>query len=227
MREEGHTVWRDAALVCAKDLRIELRTRVLLWQVVPFGLLALILFALALGPSLATLRHGAPGLLWLALLLASVLASSRSAAIEAGEGTRSTVRLLGLDSGGVFLGKALALGAQLCVLAAVLEVGLLVLFHVDGARLALATPLCVCAIAALAAVGTLYGALVAGTDVAATLLPLLVLPALAPVLIAGERGTAAVLAGGGPGRWAIVLAVMAVAYLAVGVVLYGPLEEPS
>lgn len=220
-------MWRDAALVCAKDLRIELRTRVLLWQVVPFGLLALILFALALGPSLATLRHGAPGLLWLALLLASVLASSRSAAIEAGEGTRSTVRLLGLDSGGVFLGKALALGAQLCVLAAVLEAGLLVLFHVDGARLALATPLCVCAIAALAAVGTLYGALVAGTDVAATLLPLLVLPALAPVLIAGERGTAAVLAGGGPGRWAIVLAVMAVAYLAVGVVLYGPLEEPS
>ena len=220
-------MWRDAALVCAKDLRIELRTRVLLWQVVPFGLLALILFALALGPSLATLRHGAPGLLWLALLLASVLASSRSAAIESGEGTRSTVRLLGLDSGGVFLGKALALGTQLCVLAAVLEVGLLVLFHVDGARLALATPLCVCAIAALAAVGTLYGALVAGTDVAATLLPLLVLPALVPVLIAGERGTAAVLAGGGPGRWAIVLAVMAVAYLAVGVVLYGPLEEPS
>lgn len=220
-------MWRDAALVCAKDLRIELRTRVLLWQVVPFGVLALILFALALGPSLATLRHGAPGLLWLAILLASVLASSRSAAIEAGEGTRSTVRLLGLDSGGVFLGKALALGAQLCVLAAVLELGLLVLFHVDGARLALATPLCVCAIAALAAVGTLYGALVAGTDVAATLLPLLVLPALAPVLIAGERGTAAVLAGGGPGRWAIVLAVMAVAYLAVGVVLYGPLEEPS
>jgi heme exporter protein B len=220
-------VWRDAALVCGKDLRIELRTRVLLWQVVPFGVLALILFALALGPSLAVLRHGAPGILWLAVLLASVLASSRSAAIEAGEGTRSTVRLLGLDPGGVFLGKALALGIQLLVLTAVLEVGLLVLYHVDGTRLALAAPLCLLAVAALAAVGTLYGALVAGTDVAATLLPLLVLPALAPVLIAGEKGTASVLAGGGPGRWAIVLSVMALAYLAVGVLLYGPLEEPS
>jgi heme exporter protein B len=220
-------VWRDALLVCGKDLRIELRTRVLLWQVVPFGILALVLFALALGPSLVELRHGAPGLLWLALLLASVLASSRSAAIESGEGTSATVRLLGLDAGGVFLGKALALGIQLLVLAGVLELGLLVWFHVDGARLALATPLCVLAVAALAAVGTLYGALVAGTDVAATLLPLLVLPALAPVLIAGEKGTASVLAGGGPGRWAIVLGVMAVAYLAVGVVLYGPLEDPS
>jgi heme exporter protein B len=220
-------VWRDAVLVCGKDLRIEARTRVLLWQVVPFGVLALILFALALGPSEVALRHGAPGLLWLALLLASVLASSRSAAIEATEGTRATVRLLGLDAGGVFLGKAIALGVQLLVLAGVLELGLLVLFHVDGGRLALTTPICLLAVAALAAVGTLYGALVAGTEVSVTLLPLLVLPALAPVLIAGERGTASVLAGGGPGRWAIVLAVMAVVYLAVGVVLYGPLEDPA
>lgn len=220
-------MWRDAALVCAKDLRIELRARVLLWQVLPFGVLSLVLFALALGPSLVALRHGAPGMLWLALLLATVLAAGRSAQIESPEGTRASVRLLGLDPGGVFLGKALALFVELAVLTAVLAVGLLVGFHVDGVRLALTAPLCACAVAALAAVGTLYGAVVAGTDVAGTLLPLLVLPALAPVLIAGERGTAAVLQGGGPGRWAIVLGVMAVVYVAVGVVLYGPLEEPS
>lgn len=220
-------MWHDAMLVAGKDLRIELRSRVLLWQVVPFGILALVLFALALGPSEAALRRGAPGLFWLALLLASVLASGRSADIEATPGTRSTVRLLGLDSGGVFLGKAAALGLQLCALAAILEVGLLVFFHVDGARLGAATPLALLAVAALAAVGTLYGALVAGTDVAGTLLPLLVLPALAPVLIAGERGMASVFQGGGPGRWAIVLAVMAVVYTAAGVLLYGPLEETS
>jgi heme exporter protein B len=220
-------VWHDALLVAGKDLRIELRSRVLLWQVVPFGVLALVLFALALGPSPLTLRHGAPGLFWLALLLASVLASGRSAGIESAPGTRTTVRLLGLDPAGVFLGKAGALALQLCVLGAVLEAGILLFFHVDGARLAASTPLAILAIAALAAVGTLYGALVAGTDVASTLLPLLVLPALAPVLIAGERGMAAVLGGGGPGRWAIVLVVMAVVYVAVGVLLYGPLEETA
>lgn len=220
-------MWHDAVLVAGKDLRIEFRSRVLLWQVVPFGVLALVLFALALGPSEAVLRRGAPGLFWLALLLASVLASGRSAGIEAAPGTRSTVRLLGLDPSGVFLGKASALAVQLCALGAILELGLLLFFHVDGARLGAATPLAVLAVAALAAVGTLYGALVAGTDVAGTLLPLLVLPALAPVLIAGERGTAAVLGGGGPGRWAVVLAVMAVVYVAAGVLLYGPLEEAS
>ncbi len=220
-------MWRDAMLVCGKDLRIELRTRVLLWQVVPFGILTLVLFALALGPSATALQRGAPGLLWLALLFASVLATTRSASIEAPEGTRASIRLLGLDAGGVFLGKAAALAVQLLAIAAVLELGLLVFFHVNAARLGIASPLELCALAALAAVGTLYGAVVAGTDVAGTLLPLLVLPALAPVLIAGEKGTAAVLAGGGPGRWAIVLAVMAVAYLAVGTLLYGALEEPS
>jgi heme exporter protein B len=216
-------VWRDAILVAG----IELRSRVLLWQVVPFGILSLLLFALALGPDEATLRQGAPGLFWLALLFASVLAASRSASIEAEPGTRGTVRLLGLDPGGVFLGKACALCAELCVLCVVLGAGLLVLFHVATGRLALSAPLIVLAVAALAAVGTLYGALVAGTGVASTLLPLLALPALAPVLVAGERGTAAVLAGGGPGRWAVVLAVMAVVYGAVGVVLYGPLEETA
>ena len=165
--------------------------------------------------------------MWLALLLATVLAMTRSASIEAREGTRSSIRLLGLDAGGVFLGKAAALAVQLLAIAVVLEIGLLVFFHVSAARLGIASPLELCALAALAAVGTLYGAVVAGTDVAGTLLPLLVLPALAPVLIAGEKGTAAVLAGGGPGRWAIILVIMAVAYLAVGTLLYGALEEPS
>jgi heme exporter protein B len=220
-------VLHDALLVAGKDLRIELRSRVLLWQVLPFGILALVLFALALGPSEAVLRRGAPGLFWLALLLAAVLAIARSAGIESAEGTRASVRLLGLDPGGVFLGKSCALLVELSALGLVLDLGLLVLFHVDAARLALALPLALLAVVALAAVGTIYGALVAGTDVAGTLLPLLVLPALSPVLIAGERGTASVLAGGGPGRWAVLLAVMAVVYVAVGIVLYGPLEEAS
>jgi heme exporter protein B len=220
-------VLHDALLVAGKDLRIELRSRVLLWQVLPFGILALVLFALALGPSEAVLRRGAPGLFWLALLLAAVLAIARSAGIESAEGTRASVRLLGLDPGGVFLGKSCALLVELSALSLVLDLGLLLLFHVDAARLALALPLALLAVVALAAVGTIYGALVAGTDVAGTLLPLLVLPALSPVLIAGERGTASVLAGGGPGRWAVLLAVMAVVYVAVGIVLYGPLEEAS
>ena len=49
-------MWHDAVLVAGKDLRIEARSRVGLWQVVPFALLVLILLAFAIGPDQAALR---------------------------------------------------------------------------------------------------------------------------------------------------------------------------
>ena len=55
-------MWREAALVAGKDLRIEARSRVGLWQVVPFAILVLILVAFAIGPDNASLRHAAPGI---------------------------------------------------------------------------------------------------------------------------------------------------------------------
>ncbi|MGH9030393.1 MAG: heme exporter protein CcmB, partial [Acidimicrobiales bacterium] len=99
---------RDLMIVADKDVRIELRSRVLLNQVVPFAVLVLLLFAFALGPQRSALVNAAAGLFWVALLFASVLGVQRSSALEAGEGTRDGLRMSGLDPAGVFLGKALA-----------------------------------------------------------------------------------------------------------------------
>ena len=73
-------------LVAGKDLRIELRSRVVLNQVVPFAVLVLVLFAFALGPDRAPMVQAAPGLFWVAVLFASVLAVQRSFALEAADG---------------------------------------------------------------------------------------------------------------------------------------------
>ncbi len=54
---------RVALLVAGKDLRIERRSRLLLWQVVPFGVMALLLSGLPLGPTQAGHSPAAPGLL--------------------------------------------------------------------------------------------------------------------------------------------------------------------
>jgi ABC-type transport system involved in cytochrome c biogenesis permease component len=78
---------------------------------------------------------------------------------------------------------------------------------------------------ALAAAGTLYGALTAGGDTTATLLPMLALPAFAPLLIAGERSFSDALHGGGLWQWWVIVVVALVAYLGVGILLYGVLEE--
>jgi heme exporter protein B len=55
-------VFRDAALVAGKDLRLELRSRVAINQVAPLALLILVLFAFALDPDSNVLRKATPGL---------------------------------------------------------------------------------------------------------------------------------------------------------------------
>ncbi len=222
-------MWRDALLVAGKDLRIELRSRVALWQVVPFAVLALVLFAFALGPGPAGLRQAAPGLFWLAVLFSTVLATQRSFAIESAEGTRDGLRLSGIDPAGIFLGKAAAIAVQLALLQVVLWAGCAFLFGVRLHTVWLAVVASALATIGLAAAGVIYGALSAGLRVRETLLPLLVLPVLAPVLLAGSRAWAAALTGpasaGTP--WLRILVAFAAIYTVLGVVLYGPLQEAA
>ena len=213
-----------ARLVAAKDLRIEWRSRVLLWQVVPFGVMALVLSGLALGPTRAGHSSAGPGLFYLVVVLVTLLAVNRSQGIERTGGTRASVATLGLDPAGVFLGKTLALAVELWLIGAVLLAGAVLFLHTGLAGSLRAVPSLVATLAALAGAGTLYGAL-CGDGGAATLLPVLALPAFAPLLIAGERAFSASLVGGASQQWWIITLVALVAYLAVGVLLYGVLEE--
>src|SRR5438132_4801329 len=103
--------------MAGKDLRIELRSRVATNQVAPFAVLVLVLFAFALDPDRGVLTRAAAGLFWVAVLFSALLAVQRSQAIEGADGIHDAVRLSALDPGGIFLGKALAVAAQLLVLA--------------------------------------------------------------------------------------------------------------
>jgi heme exporter protein B len=218
---------RDALLVAGKDLRIELRSRVALWQVLPFALLTLVLFAFALGPGPRVLHAAAPGLFWLAVLFSTVLATQRSFSIESGAGTRDGLRLSGLDPAGIFLGKAAAIALELAVLQVALWLGVTLLFGVRVQVVWLAITASVLATIGLAAAGVIYGALSAGLRVRETLLPLLVLPIVAPVLVAGSKAWAAALSGAGASgaSWLRILGAFAAVYVVVGVLAYGPLQE--
>jgi heme exporter protein B len=221
-------MWRDTVLVAGKDLRIELRSRVVLNQVVPVAVIMLVLFAFALGPDDAPLVQAAPGLFWVAVLFASVLAVQRSVVVESSDGARDGLRLSGLDPAGVFLGKVAAVALQLVALEVVLTAGVVVLYGAHVRSLGALVVSCLAGTAGLAAAGSLYGALAAGMRVRETLLPFLFLPVAAPVLLAGTRawqvamGTAAASPGD---PWLLLLVVFAVVYLALGVVVFGPLQE--
>ncbi len=220
---------RDALLIAGKDLRLELRSRVALNQVLPFALLVLVLFAFALDPDKSVLTQATPGLYWIAVLFSALLALQRSFAIEATDGNRDALRLSGLDPAGIFLGKVMAVSAQLLVLEALLGVGVAVLYtsRIEGWILLAVTS--VVATASIAAAGTLYGVLAAGLRVRETLLPLLLLPVLAPVLIGSTRAFEAAL-NGSPSEgwpWVGLMSIFASLYVVAGIFGFGPLLEES
>jgi heme exporter protein B len=223
------TLFADAVAVAGKDLRIEARSRVGLAQVLPFGGLVLVLFAFALDPQRRLLPHVAPGLFWIAVLLAAVLAISRSFAVESEHGARDALRLSGIDGAAVFLGKAAAVSLELLALEVVLLVGTFALYDVDVRGLQVLLPAALAATVGIAATGTLYGVLAAGVRVRETLVPLLVLPITAPVLLGATRAFDEALSGnsGEAWRWVQLLVVFAAVYVTAGVVAFDAAMEDA
>jgi heme exporter protein B len=155
----------------------------------------------------------------------ALLMINRSHAIEVTGGTRASVATLGLDPAGVFLGKAVALAIELWLTAIVLLAGSVLVLHTALHGTLVATPSILVTLGAIAGAGTLYGALTSGGNAAATLLPVLSLPAFAPLLIAGERSFNSALHGGALLEWWVISVVALSVYLALGILLYGVLEE--
>ena len=220
---------RDALLILGKDLRLEWRSRVAINQVAPFALLVLVLFAFALDPDRGLLERATPGLYWVAVLFSGLLALQRSFAVESADGNRDALRLSGMDPAGIFLGKTLSVCLQLLVLEVLLGAGVILLYNTrpDGWVMLVVTM--VVATAAIGAAGTLYGVVAAGLRVRETLLPLLLLPVLAPVLIGSTRAFESALEGvpsdGWP--WVGLMGVIAVVYVIAGMFGFGPLMEET
>ncbi|MGH9165997.1 MAG: heme exporter protein CcmB [Acidimicrobiales bacterium] len=222
-------MWRDALLVAGKDLRIEARSRVATNQVAPFAVLVLVLFGFALDPDRGILERASAGLFWVAVLFAAVLAVQRSFTIETSDAAGDGLRLSGLDPAGIFLGKAAAIALQLAVLEVLLAVGIAVLYDADLGGLALVVTTAVVATVGLAAAGTMYGGVSAGLRVRETLLPLLLLPVVAPVLLGATRAweVAMGVSVDDGWRWVQLLTVFAAVYVALGVAAFGSLLEES
>lgn len=217
--------------VARKDLRIEWNSRILVNQVAPFAAIVMVLFAFALDND-GILQRVAPGLVWLATLFSMLVVIQRSFSVESADGALDALRVAGVDPVAIFLGKSLALAVQLLVLEALLIFTAVVLYAVEMtlAGFGLVVVTVVAATVGLACVGTLYGGLAAGVRGRETLLPLLLLPVVAPVLIGATRATESAFGSGGATisegwPWVGLLGVFAVLFVAVGSVAFGPLVD--
>ena len=220
-------------LIAAKDLRIELRSRILINQVLPFAAIVMVLFAFALDKDDLLVRV-APGLMWLATLFSMLVVVQRSFAVEVADDALDALRTAGIPAQGIYFGKAIALGLQLLVLEVLLFFAAFVLYDsrvgLDGVGLLITSALA--ASCGLGLVGTLYGGLTTGTKGRESLLPLLLLPVVAPVLIGATRATEAALGVGGISMregwaWVALLVTYALIFGIGGSMGFGPLVDDS
>lgn len=188
-------LWPIFASVVRRDLLLAMRRRSDVLTTFFFFIIVVSLFPLGVGPEPNTLREIAPGVVWVAALLASMLALSRLFAGDYADGTLEQLLLVPQPLALLVLGKILAhwlvTGLPL-VLIAPLCAELLALPHAALPALVVGllvgTPM-------LALLGALGAALTVSARRSALLLPLLVLPLAVPLLIFGARSVA--LAAGG------------------------------
>jgi heme exporter protein B len=221
------TFWSQTVAVVGKDLRIEVRGRYAVGAVLPFAATLLIAFGLSLGPDRTLLQRTAPGLLWMAVLFAAVLASRRAYEGESEDGALEGLLLAPVDKGAVFLGKAAAVTGQLLVLEGIVIALVAALFSVSfGREVPVLVAAFVLGTAGLSGVGALFGALDASARAREAVFPLLVLPFATPVLVAGVKATAiATGAAGTASSWLGLMVAFDLVILSAGTLVYGYLLE--
>src|ERR1700735_899150 len=102
------TTTRAAAILLAKELRLEFRTRELRSATVVFALVIVVLFSFAFEPTAAESRRYGPGLLWIAFLFAGSLMLQPSFAREQSNSTLDALRMAPISPFAILLGKMLA-----------------------------------------------------------------------------------------------------------------------
>ena len=221
------TYLRQLGALVLKDLRLESRRRETVAGVLVFVLLVLALFQFALDVERGEARRIVPGVLWITLLFAGLLALGRTFAAERDQGTLDGLLLAPVDRSALYLAKVVA---TVLFMSLIELVALPVFAGVFDAPLLAPGVLVTVFLGTLgfAAAGTLFAALAAATRARDVLLPLLLLPLLVPLLIAAARATDDLLAGAATpvsAPWWELLAGLCALFLGASVLLFDSLLE--
>ncbi len=179
-----------------KDLQIEFRTKETLASLLLLGLLTLTVLSFAFDPASELRAEAAPGALWVAVIFAGVLGLNRSFLAERDNDCMQGLLLCPVDRGTIYLAKA-AGNFIFMMVAQLVIVPIFIFFFNMPVSLALAGVFLSLALGVLgfAAIGTLFAAISVRTRAREVLLPLLLLPLVVPIFIAGVKITDRLFAG--------------------------------
>ena len=183
-----------AWLVTRKDLLIEFRTREILYTTLFFALSCLLVFAFGFVRDGRAVDDAAAGILWVAIAFSGTLALGRAFERERQNETLRGLLMSPIPRPALYVGKLLGIVLLLLAVEVVIVpiAGVMFQARMDAHPVLLAG-LLVSGTIGFAAVGTLFAAMLVRTRSRDVLLPILLYPVTVPVIIAGVRGTAALL----------------------------------
>jgi heme exporter protein B len=201
---------RAVGALLRKDLRLELRAPQAVPAMALFSVTTLVVFHFAIQRGQVE-GDLASGVLWVTLLFAAMLGTSRLFVADHEEGGLDGFLLAPVDRTALLIAKALSMFAYLAVVEVVAVPAFAIMLlgpTPDVAALAQLVAVLVLADAGVALVGTMIGALAVQTRARDLLVPLLALPLLIPVVIGAAKATTPLFeaaAGDVGARWLLML----------------------
>jgi heme exporter protein B len=194
-----------ALAVARKDLTSEWRSRELVPALGQFVVLALVIANFGFQIDSRNASTIAPGVLWLALVFAGLVAFGRAFAAEREQASLEAMLLTAASPIAIFAGKALAAGLLLVACEVVLLPALSLMFGTP-LSVALVVPVLLATVG-MAALGCLFAAMVARVRAREVLLPLLTLPLWIPFIIAGGQAVQVAMGATGSYNQAVALLI--------------------
>jgi heme exporter protein B len=186
---------RQAARIAWKDLRIELRSREIIYTMAFFGGLLAVVNSFVFPSKSELVPVAVPGMLWVSIAFAGTIGLGRAFDRERENDTMRALLLAPVPRLAVFLGKA-AVIAVLVMIVAALCVPLLIIF-LDAPLLAFPAELVLVLVLGaigFAVVGTVFAATLLKVRSRDVLLPVVLYPILVPMFVAGTRVTGEIVA---------------------------------
>jgi heme exporter protein B len=185
---------RAVWLVARKDLLVELRSREILYTTIFFAVSCVLVFAFGFVREGRALDDAAAGILWIAIAFSGTLALGRAFERERQSETLRALVMAPVDRPALYVAKLLGVLMVMAAVEALILPLVALLFQAPLFR----SPLTMLALVAagtlgFTAVGTLFAAMLVRARSRDVLLPVLLYPITVPVIIAGVRGTAALL----------------------------------
>lgn len=222
------TFWTQAIEVARVDLRVERRLGDTLKVIVPFAVMALLVFPLTLGLRLSLVREIGTGIFWALSILFGMQIALRLSAGDT-SARKDMYALLGVDPAARFIGR--------CMSGTLLMFGFLVVLWLSvamlydpvmpaGARWVL-IPVTVLYAVGTTALATLAGDLTTGMRNRSSLAPLLVAPLSIPLVVAASQAWDSIDRGAVILTWILVLIASALGLVVAGVSIARALEETT